>query len=77
MRQRLQQPALIAFTFAFLVASAVPAAAQYQLTVTQDRLINAQAEPQNWLLMNGDYGSQRYSRLTQINRDNVGNLRMV
>ena len=77
MRQRLQRPALIAFTFAFLVASAVPAAAQYQLTVTQDRLINAQAEPQNWLLMNGDYGSQRYSRLTQINRDNVGNLRMV
>ena len=77
MRQRLQRPALIAFTFAFLVASAVPAAAQYQLTVTQDRLINAQNEPQNWLLMNGDYGSQRYSKLTQINRDNVGNLRMV
>ena len=45
MRQRLQRPALIAFTFAFLVASAVPAAAQYQLTVTQDRLINAQNEP--------------------------------
>ena len=77
MRQRLQRPALIAFTFAFLVVSAVPAAAQYQLTVTQDRLINAQNEPQNWLLMNGDYGSQRYSKLTQINRENVGDLRMV
>ena len=34
-------------------------------------------EPQNWLLMNGDYGSTRYSKLTQINRDNVKNLRMV
>ena len=77
MRQRLRLPALIPFTFALLVALALPAAAQYEFTVTQDRLINAQNEPQNWLLMNGDYGSQRYSRLTQIDRDNVGNLRMV
>ena len=50
---------------------------QYSLTVSKDRLLNAQNEPQNWLLMNGDYGSQRYSRLTQINRDNVGDLRMA
>ena len=28
-------------------------------------------------MMNGDYGSTRYSKLTQINRDNVKNLRMV
>ena len=34
-------------------------------------------EPQNWLMMNGDYGSTRYSKLAQINRDNVKNLRMV
>ena len=47
------------------------------ITVSQDRLNNAQNEPQNWLLMNGDYGSTRYSKLTQINRDNVKNLRMV
>ena len=50
---------------------------QYSLTVNEDRLNNAQNEPQNWLLMNGDYGSQRYSKLTQINRGNVGDLRMV
>src|SRR5205814_163510 len=31
----------------------------------------------NWLLMNGDYGATRYSKLTQINRDNVRNLRLV
>jgi alcohol dehydrogenase (cytochrome c) len=52
-------------------------AAEYSMTVNRDRLINAQNEPQNWLMMNGDYGSQRYSKLTQINRDNVKNLRMV
>ena len=50
---------------------------QYSITVNRDRLINAQNEPQNWLLMNGDYGSQRYSKLTQINRDNVQDLGMV
>ena len=28
-------------------------------------------------MMNGDYGSTRYSKLSQINRENVKNLRMV
>jgi len=45
--------------------------------ISANRLINAQDEPQNWLLMNGDYGSLRYSKLKGITRDNVGGLRMV
>jgi alcohol dehydrogenase (cytochrome c) len=57
--------------------AAVSIAAQYSMTVNKDRLLNAQNEPQNWLMMNGDYGSTRYSKLSQINRDNVKNLRMV
>ena len=60
-----------------VIAGSATLPAQYSLTVNKDRLINAQNEPQNWLLMNGDYGSLRYSKLTQINRDNVKNLRMV
>ncbi|MBI3494157.1 MAG: PQQ-binding-like beta-propeller repeat protein [Acidobacteria bacterium] len=52
-------------------------AGQYTMTVNRDRLINAPSEPQNWLMMNGDYASTRYSKLSQINRDNVKNLRMV
>jgi alcohol dehydrogenase (cytochrome c) len=47
------------------------------MTVNADRLRNAQNEPHNWLMMNGDYGSTRYSKLTQINRDNVKNVRLV
>src|SRR5437660_851975 len=47
------------------------------MTGNRDRLVNAQNEPHNWLLMNGDYGATRYSKLTQINRDNVRNLRLV
>jgi len=60
-----------------MIALAITLGAQYKITVNKDRLINAQNEPQNWLLMNGDYGSQRYSKLTQINRSNVKDLRMV
>ena len=60
-----------------LLASAVALPAQYSLTVNKDRLINAANEPQNWLLMNGDYSSLRYSKLTQINRANVKELRMM
>ena len=62
---------------AFVIASVATLSGQYSLTVNEDRLINAQNEPQNWLIMNGDYSSQRYSKLTQINRENVGDLRMV
>src|SRR6267378_4044358 len=51
--------------------------AQYKMTVNKERLVNAQNEPQNWLMMNGDYSSTRYSKLTQINRENVKNLRLV
>src|SRR5467141_271122 len=52
-------------------------AAEYKMTVNRDRLINSVNEPQNWLMMNGDYGATRYSKLAQINRDNVKNLRLV
>jgi alcohol dehydrogenase (cytochrome c) len=68
--------AALAAASVLAIAGALPAA-EYKLTVSRERLINAQNEPQNWLMMNGDYGSTRYSRLTQINRDNVKNLRMV
>src|SRR3954449_6481229 len=59
------------------VLAASQPAAQYKMTVNKEPLLKAANEPQNWLLMNGDYGSTRYSKLTQINRDNVKNLRMV
>src|SRR5262249_51642533 len=45
--------------------------------VTSDRLMNADKEPQNWLMVNKDYASHRYSQLDQINRDNVKNLRVA
>ncbi|PYR33330.1 MAG: PQQ-dependent dehydrogenase, methanol/ethanol family, partial [Acidobacteria bacterium] len=67
---------LAGLAVAALGAMALPAA-QYTMTVNRDRLVNAQNEPQNWLMMNGDYGSIRYSKLSQINRENVKSLRLV
>ena len=44
--------------------------------VTAERLVNAAAEPENWLMYSGDYTSQRYSTLDQIDRSNVADLRV-
>src|SRR5262245_8245153 len=68
---------LVALAGAAVASTILSAAAGYTITVSQDRLNNAQNEPQNWLLMNGDYGATRFSKLTQINRENVKDLRMV
>jgi alcohol dehydrogenase (cytochrome c) len=60
-----------------LALSASQPQAQYKMTVNKERLLNSANEPQNWLMMNGDYGSTRYSKLTQINRDNVKDMRLM
>jgi alcohol dehydrogenase (cytochrome c) len=44
--------------------------------VSWDRLIQAAAEPQNWLTYSGTYSGQRYSLLRQIDPANVKNLEM-
>src|SRR6516162_1386064 len=44
--------------------------------VTSDRLINADKEPQNWLMNHRTYDAQRYSPLDRINRQNVNQLKL-
>ena len=44
--------------------------------MTSDRLVNAEAEPQNWLTYSGQYSAQRFSRLEAINSDNVSRLEL-
>src|SRR6202142_2993447 len=45
--------------------------------VTADRLINADREPQNWLMNHRTYDSQRYSPLDKINTGNVKSLKLA
>lgn len=45
--------------------------------VTPELLANADAEPQNWLMVNQNYSSHRFSRLDEINTTNAKNLRLA
>jgi alcohol dehydrogenase (cytochrome c) len=45
--------------------------------ITFERLVNADREPQNWLMNHRTYDAQRYSPLARINRSNVKNLRLA
>jgi len=44
--------------------------------VTYERLLNAQSESHNWLLPYGSYNNNNHSNLSQININNVGDLRV-
>ena len=53
------------------------AAVRAKINVTPDQLYNAQEHPDQWLAYAGDSAGHRYSRLDQINRDNVANMRVA
>src|SRR5580704_14522436 len=54
---------------------AVAHASRKSSDVPFQRLLHADAEPQNWLMYGGDYRSLRFSNLNQINRQNVASLK--
>src|SRR6202165_3349476 len=45
--------------------------------VTPERLVNADKEPQNWLMNHRTYDGQRFSPLARIDRSNVKNLKLA
>ncbi|HIE68977.1 MAG TPA: PQQ-dependent dehydrogenase, methanol/ethanol family, partial [Planctomycetes bacterium] len=45
-----------------------------QYYVTDDMLLNADKDPNNWLMYGRDYQSTRFSPLDQINTENIGDL---
>src|SRR5436190_9590560 len=55
-----------------LIATPVPAA-----DVTPERLVNANNEPQNWLMNHRTYDGQRFSPLARINKENVKGLKLA
>lgn len=58
------------------LAALVIAGAGLNAQVTDEHLLHAGQEPQNWLTYSGTYSSQRYSTLDQITPANVKNLEM-
>lgn len=68
-------PKLSAVAAAALAGAACLALPAQAADVTFERLLNP--EPENWLRDHGNYSNWRYSRLDQINQDNVSQLQVV
>jgi alcohol dehydrogenase (cytochrome c) len=64
-----------AVTGALLTATALTPARAADMT--NERALNPQREPQNWILHHGNYQGHRFSLLKEINTDNVKNLKPV
>jgi alcohol dehydrogenase (cytochrome c) len=64
-------------SLAVIFVSVIPAIAQVKnfVPVTQEMLLNP--APEDWLMYSRTYDAQRYSPLKEINRANVGQLRMA
>ena len=59
-----------------LMATALAASALGDSVTTNDDLLNAQDNPNDWVMNHGSYAATRYSKLDQINTDNVGDLQL-
>jgi alcohol dehydrogenase (cytochrome c) len=62
-----------ALASSLLVATAVTPL--HAADMTNERELNPQREPQNWILHHGNYQGHRFSALKEINADNVKNLK--
>ena len=60
----------LGFSLALAVGTTVLAQVPYR------RITAADSDPSSWLTYSGNYQAQRYSALTQINRQNVGQLKV-
>ena len=58
----------------FVMIAALPASAA---EVTSERLVNADHEPQNWLMNHRTYDAQRYSPLDKLTTGNVKDLKLA
>jgi alcohol dehydrogenase (cytochrome c) len=74
MRTHRYHSARVALLASCVMLAAVPAIAA---DVTTDRLVNADREPQNWLMNHRTYDAQRYSPLERINKANVKDLKLA
>jgi alcohol dehydrogenase (cytochrome c) len=64
---------------ALLMAALALAAVAWQgvsAQITSERIRDAATEPHNWLTYSGGYASHRYSPLTDVTLDNVGDLEL-
>src|SRR5712691_2472469 len=73
MRSRTLHP----LTLLFVASTALTAPLAFAADVTPERLLNADKEPQNWLMNHRTYDGQRFSPLERINKSNVKGLKLA
>ncbi len=61
---------------ALLLGLGFVSAAQDGIDVTYDEILHAASHPSDWLTYGGNYSSQRFSELKQINKQNVNTLKL-
>jgi alcohol dehydrogenase (cytochrome c) len=64
-------------TISLLAGLLIAASPAIAADVTPERLVNADREPQNWLMNHRTYDAQRYSPLDKINKANVKDLKFA
>jgi alcohol dehydrogenase (cytochrome c) len=64
-------------TTSMLAGVVMAASPAFATEVTPERLINADREPQNWLMNHRTYNGQRFSPLARITKENVKNLKLA
>ncbi len=62
--------------FSLLLGLGLVCAAQDGINVTYDGILHAASHPNDWLTYGGNYSSQRFSELKQINKQNVNTLKL-
>src|SRR5262245_57109024 len=63
------------FTASLLVATAITPIGPAEMT--NERALNPQKKPRNWILHQGNYEGHRFSQLKEINLDTVKNLKVA
>lgn len=61
---------------ALLLGLGLVCAAQDGIDVTYDEILHAASHPSDWLTYGGNYSSQRFSELKQIDKQNVNTLKL-
>ena len=67
---------LLVFGFSLLLLVVASRATSWAQNVTYDETLHSASRPENWITYGGNYASQRFSELKQINTENVSNLKM-
>jgi len=67
---------LLRYGFVFLGLIFGVGAISWAQNVTYEEILHSASHPENWITYGGNYASQRFSELKQINTENVGGLKM-